>query len=60
MITGTFFDLIPIYRVLVLTGEPNNTQLSVVARLVVIAVGYRATSLGMTLEIELARSRNRS
>lgn len=45
MIAGTFFDLIPIYRVLVLTGEPNNTQLSIVARLVVIAVGLPTATL---------------
>lgn len=38
MVAGTFFGLIPIHGVLVLTGEPKDTQLSIVARLVVIAV----------------------
>lgn len=46
MVAGTFFDLIPIYGVLVLTGKPNNTQLSIMAKLgVVIAVVLSAATV---------------
>lgn len=38
MVAGTFFGLIPMDGVLVLTGEPSDTQLSIMAGLVVIAV----------------------
>lgn len=50
MVAGTFFSLIPIYGVLVLTGEPNDTQLSIVARLVVIAVVLSAATVRLVLE----------
>lgn len=45
MVAGTLFGLIPICGVFVLTGEPKDTRLSIVARLVVIAVVLSAAAV---------------
>lgn len=45
MVAGTFYGLISIYGVLVLTGEPRDTQLSIVARLVVSAAVFSVATV---------------